>query len=61
MLYLNLSGHSMFFKKRFGTSPEKHCLTATLIALVKQYQILRYTKFDRKEDSSVDHLNMIDD
>ena len=28
MLYLNLSGHSMFFKKRFGTSPEKHCLTA---------------------------------
>ena len=28
MLYLNLSGHSKFFKKRFGTSPEKHCLTA---------------------------------
>ena len=27
MLYLNLSGHDIF-KKRFGTSPEKHCLTA---------------------------------
>ena len=26
MLYLNLSGHDIF-KKRFGTSPEKHCLT----------------------------------
>ena len=26
MLYLNLSGHNIF-KKRFGTSPEKHCLT----------------------------------
>ena len=25
--YLNLSGHYIF-KKRFGTSPEKHCLTA---------------------------------
>ena len=25
--YLNLSGHDIF-KKRFGTSPEKHCLTA---------------------------------
>ena len=28
MLYLNLSGHDIF-KTRFGTSPEKHCLTAT--------------------------------
>ena len=27
MLYLNLSGHDIF-KKRFVTSPEKHCLTA---------------------------------
>ena len=27
MLYLNLSGHDIF-KTRFGTSPEKHCLTA---------------------------------
>ena len=27
MIYLNLSGHDIF-KKRFGTSPEKHCLTA---------------------------------
>ena len=27
MLYLNLSGHDIF-KKWFGTSPEKHCLTA---------------------------------
>ena len=27
MLYLNLSGHDIF-KKKFGTSPEKHCLTA---------------------------------
>ena len=27
MLHLNLSGHDIF-KKRFGTSPEKHCLTA---------------------------------
>ena len=24
MLYLNLSGHDMFLKKRFGISPEKH-------------------------------------
>ena len=32
MLYLNLSGHNIF-KKRFGTSPEKHCLTAMLYRL----------------------------
>ena len=32
MLYLNLSGHNIF-KTRFGTSPEKHCLTAMLYRL----------------------------
>ena len=28
MLYLNMSGHELILKKRFETSPEKHCLTA---------------------------------
>ena len=36
MLYLNLSGHNIF-KKRFGTSPEKHCLT-----------VMPYRLFSRK-------------
>ena len=48
MLYLNLSGHNIF-KKRFGTSPEKHCLTADLkdayftIPIHKEHQ--KYFKF----------------
>ena len=28
MLYLNMSGHDLILKKRFGISPEKHGLTA---------------------------------
>ena len=35
MLYLNLSGHELFLKKRFGTSPEKYCLTG-LTAFFKE-------------------------
>ena len=33
MFYLNLSGHDLILKKRFGISIEKHCLTAMLYRL----------------------------
>ena len=52
MLYLNLSGHDIF-KTRFGTSPEKHCLTATPYRLFQSIKDISSVDEERIKEAKI--------